>query len=296
MKKSIVGAIYLSVAAAIWGGMYVVSKYVLQFVSPLALVWIRYLLGAAVLFLILLIQFLKTGRHPAISRNNWLMLLWIGFIGYFVSIVCQFIGTKWSDAHTGSIITSATPAFVVIFARLVLKEKITLRRLLALLIATAGVVITIGIPDRIGEYFMGCLILVAAAITWALLSVYVRKVSAQLPSLTITAYAMLFALFFTTPFMIHDWTAGSVHLNRSPVIIGILYLGIVSTAGAFFLWNKGLSLIDAGVGSLFLFFQPLVGTVLGWLLLGEKLSLGFAAGSVLILAGVALASTEKAVS
>lgn len=295
MKNTVLGAIYLSVAAAIWGGMYVVSKYVLQFVSPLALVWIRYLLGAGVLFLLLLFHWLRTGQRQHISGRSWLMLLWIGFIGYFVSIVCQFIGTKWSDAHTGSIITSATPAFVVIFARLVLKEKITWRRLMALLIATAGVVITIGIPDRIGRYFLGCLILVAAAITWALLSVFVRMASARLPSLTITAYAMLAALVFTTPFMVHDWTAGSVHLNSMPIIIGVLYLGIISTAGAFFLWNKGLSLIDASVGSLFLFIQPLVGTVLGWLLLGEKLSLGFAFGSVLILAGVALASTEKTV-
>ncbi|WP_010630670.1 DMT family transporter [Sporolactobacillus vineae] len=293
MNKSIFGAIYLSVAAGIWGGMYVVSKYVLQFVSPLALVWIRYLLGAGVLFLILLFQWLRTGRRQHLSCRSWLMLLWIGFIGYFVSIVCQFIGTKWSDAHTGSIITSATPAFVVIFARLVLKEKITWRRLVALLTATAGVVITIGIPNRIGQYFLGCLILVAAAVTWALLSVFVRMASAQLPSLTITAYAMLFALLFTTPFMVRDWNAGSVHLNSAPVIIGILYLGIVSTAGAFFLWNKGLSLIDASVGSLFLFFQPLVGTFLGWLPLGEKLSPGFVFGGALILAGVALASTEK---
>ncbi|WP_207638333.1 EamA family transporter [Desulfoscipio gibsoniae] len=49
---------------------------------------------------------------------------WIGFIGYFVSISFQFIGTKLSDAHTGALITSATPAFIVFFGRFVLKETL----------------------------------------------------------------------------------------------------------------------------------------------------------------------------
>lgn len=293
MKPSIIGALCLSLAAGIWGGMYVVSKYILNYVSPLALVWFRYALAVSVLFFIILIMRIRKHERTHLKKNDWIMLVWIGFIGYFVSIVCQFTGTKLSDAHTGSIITSATPAFVVVFARIILKEALTVKKVLSLVIATTGVVITIGLPDHPGDYFWGCLILVLAAVTWALLSVYVKKASATLSSLTITAYAMLFALFFTTPFMAHDWAAGSVHLESSTIVLGVLYLGIISTAGAFFLWNKGLAMMDAGIGSLFLFFQPMIGTLLGWLLLGEKLTMGFGIGSVMILLGVAVAAMEK---
>ena len=56
----------------------------------------------------------------------------------------------------------------------------------------------------------------------------------------------------------------------SAVWWGILYLGVVSTALAFYLWNKGFTLLDASTGSLFFFAQPVVGAVLGWLLLGES--------------------------
>ncbi|MCQ2009827.1 MAG: EamA family transporter [Sporolactobacillus sp.] len=293
MKSSMIGAIYLALAAAIWGCMYVVSKYVLQFVTPLALVWLRYLLGSMLLFILLWIQQKKTGKRLRLSKGQWWMLIWIGFIGYFISIACQFIGTKLSDAHTGAMITSATPAFVVVFARFVLKEAFSIRKIMSLVVATSGVILTIGLPDKLGNYFWGCITLVIAAITWALLSVYVKKAAEELSSLVITTYSIFFALIFTTPFMIRDWSMGTIHFANGPVIAGILYLGIVSTAGAFFLWNKGLTMIDAGAGSLFLFFQPIVGTLLGWLILGEKLSINFAIGSILILGGVALATLKR---
>ena len=61
--------------------------------------------------------------------------------------------------------------------------------------------------------------------------------------------------------MIWELQAASIGTVNTYVILGVLYLGIVSTAGAFFLWNKGLELLDASIGSLF-FFQPIVGSLL----------------------------------
>lgn len=74
---------------------------------------------------------------------------------------------------------------------------------------------------------------------------------------------------------------------------GLLYLGIISTAGAFYLWSRGLQLLNASGGGLFFFFQPMVGAFLGWLLLGERIGVTFWIGSALILAGVLLVITEK---
>ncbi|MCL1631332.1 DMT family transporter [Sporolactobacillus sp. CPB3-1] len=292
MKASVLGASCLALAAAIWGGMYVVSKYVLQFIAPLALVWLRYLLGSMLLFALLCLQQRKAQQRLKLSKKQWLMLLWIGFIGYFVSIASQFIGTKLSDAHTGAMITAATPVFVVVCARFVLRERFTVRKVLSLLIATSGVALTIGLPDHFGNYFWGCIMLVLAAVTWALLSVSVKQAAEFISPLAMTAYTIFFALIFTSPFMIYDWAAGAIHIPDWRVIAGILYLGAIATAGAFFLWNKGLAMIDAGSGSLFLFLQPIVGTLLGWLILGEELSIHFAIGSLLILAGVAVVTFE----
>ncbi|HHT7239089.1 MULTISPECIES: DMT family transporter [Bacillus] len=293
MKQTILGAICLSLAASIWGGMYVVSKYVLDFIPPLTLVWLRFIIAFVVLYVILKTTEKKQKKKVTIQKKDWLLFAWIGFIGYFISITCQFIGTKLSDAHTGSLVTSATPAFMVIFAALILKEKLTARRLLSTIIATIGVIIVIGWDIEIGSYFIGTIILVGAAITWALLSIYVKIASARFSSLVITTYAIFFSLFFITPFMIWEFQSSPIEHMNMYVLLGVLYLGIVSTAGAFFLWNKGLELMDASIGSLFFFFQPIVGSLLGWFLLNETLSSNFFIGGILIICSVLITTFEK---
>lgn len=293
MRQTILGAICLSLAASIWGGMYVVSKYVLDFIPPLTLVWLRFIIAFVVLYMILKITEKKQKKTVTIRKKDWLLFAWIGFIGYFISITCQFIGTKLSDAHTGSLVTSATPAFMVIFAAIILKEKLTARRLLSTIIATIGVIIVIGWDIEIGSYFIGTIILVGAAITWALLSIYVKIASAQFSSLVITTYAIFFSLFFITPFMVWEFQSNRIEHMSLYVVLGVLYLGIVSTAGAFFLWNKGLELMDASIGSLFFFFQPIVGSLLGWFLLNEALSSNFFIGGILIICSVFITTFER---
>ncbi|PEB15893.1 DMT family transporter [Bacillus toyonensis] len=293
MKQTILGAICLSLAASIWGGMYVVSKYVRDYIPPLTLVWLRFIIAFVVLYGILKIAEKKQKKKVTIRKKDWLLFAWIGFIGYFISITCQFIGTKLSDAHTGSLVTSATPAFMVIFAAIILKEKLTARRLLSTIIATIGVIIVIGWDIEIGSYFIGTIILVGAAITWALLSIYVKIASARFSSLVITTYAIFFSLFFITPFMIWELQVASIGTVNTYVILGVLYLGVISTAGAFFLWNKGLELMDASIGSLFFFFQPIVGSLLGWLLLNETLNNNFFIGGILIICSVLITTFEK---
>lgn len=258
MKQTILGAICLSLAASIWGGMYVVSKYVLDFIPPLTLVWLRFIIAFVVLYMILKTTKRKQKTTIQINKKDWLLFAWIGFIGYFVSITCQFVGTKLSDAHTGSLVTSATPAFMVVFATLILKENLTTRRILSTVLATLGVTIVIGWDIEVGSYFIGTIILVGAAITWALLSIYVKIASQQFSSLVITTYAIFFSLFFITPCMIWELQSNPIGDLNTTIILGILYLGIISTAGAFFLWNKGLELMDASIGSLFFFFSLLL--------------------------------------
>jgi len=83
-------------------------------------------------------------------------------------------------------------------------------------------------------------------------------------------------------------------LLANPLVwLGTLYIGVVSTAAAFFLWNKGMDWMDAGAASLFLCFQPIVGSFLGWYLLNEQLDTKFFIGATLIIGGLVVVSTSK---
>lgn len=289
-KQQIWGSIFLSLAAAIWGGVYVVSKVVLDIIPPFTLLEIRFAIALIVLGSIVVI------RKSYVPRHDLPSMMVIGFVGVTLSIGAQFLGTKFSTAHMGALITSASPAFIALFAVWLLREKLQLFQLIGISLATIGVVVVVGAPDHNAPdtSLVGNLILLVAAVTWALYTVLGKRATAIYSSLVVTAYAALFGLIFTFPVMIWELSTTSIDWSFGwDIWAGILYLGIISTAGAFYLWNKGFELMSAGSAAGFFFVQPVVGAFFGWLLLGEHLTLGFVIGAALILAGVALSNIVK---
>lgn len=290
MTKTWLGPIYLALAASIWGGVYVVSKFMLGVIPPLTLVWLRYVIA----LLTLAVIGVATSQSWQVKRQDLPLIIGIGIIGYFISIWAQFAGTQLSTAQMGAVITSATPAFMVIFARLLLKEAITWRKGLSVGLATAGVLCIVGIGDIGSSFRLGGIILGIAALTWALMSVLVKRIPAAYSQLVITTYAILAATLAMTPLAAVQTDVLQVYTTlQAPIMLaGVLYVGVVSTAGAFYFWNKGLQLTDATQAGIYFFFQPLSGTLLGWFFLGEQVGMAFWLGTALILSGVLLVARE----
>jgi drug/metabolite transporter (DMT)-like permease len=284
MKSSLLGAFYGLGAAAIWGGMYVVSDVVLDTIPPFTLLSIRLIMAVAILGGLLL----SRQRSFQLTPRDWLTLLAVGFIGFGISVGAQFVGTDRSTAVNGALITSASPAFILLFAALILRERLTAIRIFAVVLASIGVVVIIdpANADFSSVTFTGDVALAAAALTWALYSVLVRLVSAKHDTLLVSTAALIGGLLLTLP-------ASMLELQDRPIgevdggtVLGILYLGVVSTAAAMWMWNRAFALVDASVASLFFFAQPLVGTVLGVLVLGQAMTEGLWIGSALIILGV----------
>jgi drug/metabolite transporter (DMT)-like permease len=290
MNKTLVGILCGLGAASIWGGMYVVSKVVLEIIPPFSLVSLRLLLGALTLAIVLAIR-----KFPTITRRQFWQVMGVGFVGYGISLSLQFLGTKLSTASNGSLVTSATPAFVLIFAWVLLKENITPVRLIALFLATLGVVAVIDprSAQLNPDLFLGNLLLLGAALTWALYSVLVRKATQDLEVLPFSLIAFLGGLPVSIP--ASAWELKTIGVGEiSPGVIGgVLFLGIISTALAMVLWNNAFTLVNANLASLTFFAQPVVGTFLGWLFLGEKITPLFLLGGLLISIGLVISSRER---
>lgn len=285
------GAACLTGAAAIWGGLYVVSKVVLEFVPPFTLLAIRLTIGGAALLLVM-----AWSGAPRVRRADLPQLAVLGLVGFGLSLSAQFAGTRLSSAAHGSVITAITPACILLFAGWLLRERITARKLLAVAVATGGVLLVVELPAGAwgaARAFWGDLLLLLAGISWALYTVLGRLAAERYPPLTVTATAMLCGILFVLPAVplelaLLPWRPMG-WLGWS----GVLYIGLISTAGAFYLWNKGFTLLEAGPASLFFFVQPVVGALLGWLLLDEPLGGRFLAGTAAILLGGALALSRS---
>jgi len=272
-------------AAAIWGGMYAVSKIVLDVVPAFLLLSIRLLLGAAVLAAVLA----RTGG-PTLKFVQARGILAIGLLGMGVSVGLQFVGTSLSTAANASLVTSASPAFLILFGALILHERITGHRLAALALASIGVLAVI--DPRLARFdpsmFRGNVALLGAAITWGLYSVLVRRVSAVASTTEISLLASVGGLALSLPLAAVEVSSRPTVDITPGLVVGVLYLGIVSTAVAMYLWNKSLALLETGVVSLLFFAQPVVGAGLGAFVLGERLTTSFWLGAALIGAGLIL--------
>jgi drug/metabolite transporter (DMT)-like permease len=289
------GAAFGLSAAAIWGGMYVVSDVVLETIPPFTLLTIRLLLGIGSLALLAALVS-RRASVASLPRGQLPLLGLIGFVGYGMSLGFQFWGTKLSTAANGALITSAAPALIAGFAFWLLGERLTPARAAALVLATAGVIVVVFDPNdvRLGtDALWGNLALVGAAVTWGLYSVLVKRAaSLGVPTLSITVMAPAGGLLVAVPLAIWELTAGGARIGAiTPGVAGgVIFLGVVCTALAVYLWNKAFELLDATVASLLFFAQPVVGALLSAWLLREPLGLQFLAGGTLVVLGGLLVS------
>lgn len=281
--QKIIGAALLSLSACIWGGMFIVVKLVVGLVAPIELVWLRYLIAV---FVLTVISFLLHEQWTINWRDLKLILL-IGLIGNTLSIVSQETGTWLSNAQTGAVITSATPTFMLLFAAWLLKERLTKVRVLSISLATAGVIMIVGIHLTGKHVRLGVVALIIAALTWALMSVLIKRLSGTYSALQTTILSGLVAIICLTPAIIlRRSVITQINFTNPTIVLCLLYLGVVSTALAFVMWNHGLRLVNASSSGLYFLLQPLVGTLLGWLLLHEAITWGFLFGAGLIILSV----------
>ncbi len=183
-------------AAGIWGGMYVVSKVMLEAISPFRLLTLRLFLGIMALGMVVLI-----GGRGGVSRRQTVRLLGIGVVGFGISVGLQFVGTALSTAANAALITSASPAFILLFGVLLLGEPVTFRRIAALVLASLGVlaVLNPATVDLSQATFRGNLALLGAAITWGLYSVLVKQVSREVATTEVSLLAFAGGLLVSVP-------------------------------------------------------------------------------------------------
>ncbi|MCY3780589.1 MAG: EamA family transporter [Chloroflexi bacterium] len=279
------GTIYGITAASIWGSMYVVSDLVLEVVPPFTLLSARVLLALLVLW--------PLSRRRGLSpppRLRLAGLMMVGIVGIGISLGTQFIGTDLSTAVNGALITSASPAFVVLFALLILREKLTAARLFVIVLATAGVLIIVDptSTDFNSETFLGDVFLAASAVTWGLYSVLVRRiaVSHEIPTLAVTVFALLGGLLVALPGSAMELSLRPIGIVSPGIVFGVLYLGLACTAFALLLWNRAFALVPATIASLFFFAQPLSGAILAALFLGQSMTPALWLGGALIVLAV----------
>lgn len=272
---------YLILVTSLWGSLYVVSRYALRSLPPLTILCFRYLVAAVALHLLL-----RGRSFPSIARGDRKYVFLVGFLGYFLAIGAQMLGTKLANASVAALVNATNPVFIILFAVPLLGERLTWPKATAVTASLLGVFVILH-HGGAGGTASGIAMSLISVITWSLMTILVRRISGRYDPLLITARAISVALVFTVPAAFLEWT----HVSHGPLVtptnlVCLLYMGVFCTAIPHLLWNRSLSLIEAGRCSLFYPLQPLVAALLGALFLGEAIDGSFVLGAALVVGGI----------
>ncbi len=283
------GVIAATLASAIWGGMYVISRVVLEVIPPITLVCIRMFVSSLFILGLLIVR----GQNWRLPKEIWGRVLAMGLIGNALSITAQFQGTHLAGAALGSLITTASPLVTVALSAAMGLEKIPLRAWIGLGLGLLGVYALSASSGSSGANLFGIAWLVLAAVSWGVLGLIGGQAVAKHDALPVTAWASAIACVTTAFFVPWETSSHPIGPITSGVIAGIAYIGIVSTAVAFSAWVFGVSRAGSVLSGIAFFAQPVVGGLLGWALLGEQLGPVFGLAAGLLFAGAMLARPDK---
>jgi len=283
-------------AAALWGGMYVVSKWGFELIPPVTLGFLRVAVGGGALWLIV------AGRGgPAPTRDEWPAFVALG--GWVtVTIATQFVGTELTNASQGSLLTVLTPVFTVLLGAAVLGERVTAAKAGGMTVAGVGTAVVLAgqydLTSMAAGNAVGVGLLLVGSAAWAGYTVWGLPAVRRHGALRAAAYSALASLPMLGALAAAElWFLG-LSPGEIPVtaesVAAVAYLGLASTAAAWYLWYKGLEYVPAGTVAVFFFAQPAVGAALGAALLGEALGPGFLLGGALMTVGIWVVSRERA--
>lgn len=270
----------------LWGSIYVFSKFAFQAFSPLTVLFLRNVVAIVPVWL----AARKRGFRK-VKREHIRYFLICGVLGYAVATGLVLKANDLLSAGAASLINAANPVFIILFAVVLLGERMTLRRGLGVGCALVGVVAVIGL--ELGAVSpAGIVFSVLGVILWALSSVILRKVSRLYPPEQVTLLCLAISLPVALAGALVE-TGGALPTVTLPAVASVLYIGVFGIALANLLWNRCLAVMDASLCSMFYPLQPVCSALLGILLLGEPVTVNFLLGGALICAGVVIGVGEK---
>ncbi|MBN2228130.1 MAG: DMT family transporter [Candidatus Thorarchaeota archaeon] len=279
-----------------WASSLIFAKLIFDEVGPIVFVALRYTLACPFL-LILTLQWRKNHDRDDV-RKNWKILLVAGICGPFISQVLQYIGLELTTASDALLLLNLTPIFAVLIAAPLLKEAITLDKILGLVLATIGA--TFIVMTTSPEYsainvqrILGDIIVIVSTLFFALNGIAGKIAIGTESAIAVTFYSSLFAVPFiwVSAIFFEDVT---VLLTMSGLAwLVIFWVAIINTVVAFILYYESMKHIEASRVQIILNLIAVWGVMMSVFILGETVTILQIFGGFLTVVGVILAQLAQ---
>lgn len=276
---------------AIWSASFLWIKIGIREISSLMLVFLRVLFGAVVGLVAIALARTPLPRQ----RKTWLALALLGLTNIALPFFLITWGEETIDSAVASILNATVPLFTLVIAHLFLHEdRLTLPRILALLVGFAGVIVLLAQDFLPGSHnsAIGQGAVLLAAIFYAGSAVFARITTDKVPGLVRGILPLVSATL-----IMGVTTAGMESPLKLPTLpitwLAVTWLGVLGSGVAFILWYYLLQEIGPTRATMVTYLLPLGGVILGVLFLDEPLSWNLLVGGIMIAISVWIVNRRK---
>lgn len=262
-------------------------------VDPITLLTLR-MVFALPFFLIMVFLSGRSEKAVTLTRRDWILLFWLGFGGYYLASLLDFLGLQYISAGLERLVLFLYPTLTVLITAFVLKRPPNRLTWLAIMLSYIGMVLVVwnDVHHPASHLGLGMALVFGSALSYAIYLVGSGEMINRIGANRFTGIALSISCFCC---MLHFLLVNPLSaLQVSPRVLGLgVTLGIVCTVFPATLLTNGIRRIGASRAALIGAVGPVATLYLGYAVLGETLDWLQAMGTVFVLAGVLLITLKK---
>ncbi len=288
-SKKISGHLLALLTIVIWGTTFISTKILLVDFRPVEILFIRFVMGLAVLLAV------YPHRLKGTTRRQEVTFAAAGLCGICLYYLLENIALTYTMASNVGVIISIAPFFTAIFSKLFLREteKLRVNFFLGFLVAMTGIFFISFNGAKLELNPMGDLLALAAAIVWACYSVLTRKISEfGYNTIATTRRMFLYGILFMLPALTLNFGPERTRLTNPIYLLNLIYLGVGASALCFVTWNFAVKVLGVIKVSVYIYMVPVITIITSVLILKEPVTWISAVGTVLAVAGLFLSEFD----
>lgn len=282
--------VLMVLSAFFWSGAFIAGKYTVPFIPTFTLTFLRFFFATIILFFVMKRSLKKGMFEYQLEKNHIPIFLFTGMVGMFGYHVLFFIALKYTTAINSSIIAATNPMVTVILAYFFLKQKLTKKQILGILISFVGVILTITGADfnvlKSFSFNKGDFWMLAAVIAWAVYGIYSKSKGKHIPPMALTYYSFLVCTILLVPFVLYEKPWTFLMLVPKEAYVAVLYMSVFPSVIGYLVQQMAIKVIGPSKASIFVNLVPAFSMVLAVLVLGETLQPIKIFTALLIISGV----------
>lgn len=285
--------VLLTLTALFWAGNSVLGRALADDVPPITLSFWRWCIA----FAILLPWVARSlAAHWRVVLNHWKVMIFLSVLGVPAYNTINYAALHTTTATNSLLVNSACTVMIIAVNYLMFGVRATARQWLGLAVSVAGtlLIVTRGAPQALLtlDLVRGDVLLLAAALSWAIYTACLRWRPRELDQLTFLGASIVIGVIALFPLYWWESLSAAPVVFTPGVILGVAYTGIFPSVLALLFWNKAVAEVGANRSGQFMHLVPVFGITLAVIFLGETLQPFHLAGAAIIFTGICLATAR----